>query len=164
MKYTVRNRYVNPPDSKAFVVEFGDPETDDMTQQQFKEDSDINHIVAKYMRGDDISRYQRHVEYVGEDFPTSMELTEAENIIARARGYFDNLPAEDRDKFDNNPQGWLDYINDPRFESEHIQKGYRIPKPQQPDQSQREIHAEPFADKAQKEAKPRKKQTESSED
>lgn len=107
---------------KRVITAFQD---DGMTQQHFKDECDINNLIAKYIRGDDMSRYQRTAQYLGEDFPTSMSLTDAENIIRKADNAFYALPAQDRDFFENDPNNFITYMEKPEFIEDSIKRGYR---------------------------------------
>lgn len=112
------------------VVPWAHPdwEDDGRTQTQFKDEVDINNIVARYLRGDDISRYQRAAHYHGEDFPTSMDLTEAMNITIKAQQAFADLPADDRDFFGNDPINFIKYMESPEHVEDSIKRGYRVKK------------------------------------
>ena len=122
------SKRTNGNESRRVIAQFED---DGMTQQHFKDDCDINKIVAKYMRGEDISRYQRTVLELGEDMPTSMELVEAENAYRKVSEAFQSLPAQDRDRFENDPSKFLKYMEDPKNVTESYDLGYRI-KPEAP--------------------------------
>lgn len=106
---------------KRVITDFED---DGMTQQHFKDDCDINNIIAKYSRGDDISRYQRHVLEVDEDFPTGMTLLEAQQTVRNAEETFMSLPAVDRDYFKNDASRFFDYMHDPKNFKEAAERGY----------------------------------------
>lgn len=101
-------------------------EEDGMTQQHFKDDCDINKIVGKYLRGEDMSSYMRHAQYIDDASITSLTLVEAENIVAKSREAFAALPAQDRDFFANDPVNFVRYMEDPEHLEDSYTRGYRI--------------------------------------
>ena len=80
------------------------------TKQQFKDECDINNIMAKYMKTGTIefrNKYEpRYGDVTGEDFQIAM------NIVADARAMFLDLPSHVRERFDNDPAQFLDFVGD----------------------------------------------------
>lgn len=99
-----------------------------VTQQQFINDCDINQIVNKFLRGDDISHYQRAVIYGDQEnvVPENFDYALASDIINQANWQFAQLPAQDRDYFQNDPQNFIDYMENPNQFDDSIRRGYRI--------------------------------------
>ena len=80
-------------------------------QQQFKEDCDINTIMARFQKTgaiDHVSRYQP--EY---GFATPQQFHEAMNIVAYGQSMFNDLPSSVRDEFSNDPEAFLEFVQDP---------------------------------------------------
>lgn len=76
----------------------------------------INTIVARYMAGHPIplrSDIPLSEDFVGvTDYHTSL------NLIKRAEGAFNAFPAHVREKFQNDPGQFLDFVSDPENEDE----------------------------------------------
>lgn len=80
-----------------------------MTQQSFKEQCDVNNIMAKYQKTgviDHINVYEGH--YGDVDGTT---FTEAMQTVANAQTMFMDLPSRAREAFDHDPAKFLDYVN-----------------------------------------------------
>lgn len=114
----VRNRV-----SRSFIVVKDDDSSNEdyvfsRTKQQFKDECDINRIVQMYP---DINseEYERKVSGVlamnpdlyGE-YDSSMDYTQAVEIVDRAREQFESLPSVLRERFAHDPFQFLDYVND----------------------------------------------------
>lgn len=97
----------NKPPSE--VLDFSDQEV--ITTQEFKEESDINTIMARHANlgiaptfTGDVGRY--------EDFATAPSFHEAMEIIAKSQQQFEALPAKVRERFDNDPGKFLEWAHD----------------------------------------------------
>lgn len=101
---------------------------EDMAQQQFKDESDINVMVRRFMRGDEIP----HVDVRHGDFTRVTDFHSAMNEVVKARESFERLPARIRSRFDNDPGKLLDFVSDERNEAEGIRLGI-LPKPEADD-------------------------------
>lgn len=82
----------------------------DMTKQSFKDECDINLIMKKFQRTGIITHYAKHGPQYG-DIP-AIEYQEALNTIIAAENAFAELPAAIRKKFNNNPEEFLEFIQD----------------------------------------------------
>lgn len=84
-----------------------DPE-EDRAQQQFKDESDVNVIVGRVLRGEPVPVVEaRHGDFVGvPDYHTAMTL------LVEAQHSFDALPAKLRRRFGNDPGALLDFLGD----------------------------------------------------
>lgn len=68
--------------------------------QSFKDSVDINVLIKKFENGDDSALYQVNSQYIDTtDIPTNF--AEILNTVNNARSAFENLPSEERSKFDN---------------------------------------------------------------
>ena len=80
-----------------------------MTEQHHQESSDINNIMKKYTETgivDHVSKYEPvYGDHSGADFHEAM------SIVANAQSMFLDLPAQAREKFDNDPAKFLDYVD-----------------------------------------------------
>ena len=84
---------------------------DGRTKQSFKDETDVNKIIAKHARMGTLS----HLEQWGGNYGdwTGFDFQEAQNQIARANSMFEELPSSVRAQFSNDPVKFLEYVNDP---------------------------------------------------
>lgn len=73
-----------------------------LTQQQFKDECDMNRIVRNAARGIAPRYYAQGQPHYG-DFTNVVDLTEAYNVVARAEEAFMTLPAKLRAELGNDP-------------------------------------------------------------
>jgi len=108
-----------------------DTGTDSKTQQQFKDEVDINTIVERFgVTGEmpppiNFPQTQEFEETF--DFQTSM------NVIRQAQESFMTLPAKARARFDNNPQKFMEFMNEEDNAAEAVKLGLAI-KREQPEE------------------------------
>lgn len=97
----------NPAES--FGIVFSKPS---LTQQHFKDECDINHIVATYQETGIMPQGNR--EPLFGDFagiPTSFQ--ESQNLFKEAQDKFYSLPSDLRKMLDNSPQKLLEFMSNP---------------------------------------------------
>lgn len=99
-----------------------------LTQQCFAEASDINVIMKRWLSGgpppvSDASKA------VFKDVSHGMDYQSMMNTVVDVQQRFDELPAELRAKFKNNPSMLLDFVHDPANEEEAIQLGLIFDEP-----------------------------------
>lgn len=97
-----------------------------LTQQQFKEESDINTIVDRFMKTgylpDPVSMPQ-YVDYEGVfDFQSAM------NVVRQADENFMRMDAKVRARFHNSPQEFLEFFADPANSDEAVRLGLAVPQ------------------------------------
>lgn len=100
------------------------PETS-LTQQQFKDECDMNRIVENAKRGIPPKFTNRGQPHYG-DFSEVPNLTDAYNQIARAEEAFMSLPAQLRLELQNDPRN-IDKITVEQIE--RFKLGKRLPEP-----------------------------------
>lgn len=100
---------------------FTDPS---LTQQQFKEDADLNVIVKRF------GVTKAHIPPAGAadpryygDFGEAVDLREALDRTRAAQEHFDSLPAELRNRFNNDPVRLFGFVVDPKNTEEAIKLG-----------------------------------------
>lgn len=104
--------------------------SEDRTQQQHKEECDINTLVRRFglgivtVPGLSIPKYG--------DFSHISNYHEALNQIAAAREAFEALPADMRDRFTNDPGRFVDFASDPANVPELVKLGFIEPMPPEP--------------------------------
>lgn len=96
-------RYGVPP----IIEDFGDS----MAKQSFKDDTDINKLLA---RGQ-VQAATSHLEAYGMQYGDFTGYDFQENLIKLTQGreLFDKLPSEVRSEFDQSPAAFFDFVNDP---------------------------------------------------
>ena len=90
---------------KLRVELFCDPE-EDRTQQSFRDDCDINLIMARYLKTGVLPQGSAAPQFVD---TTAVDFLDAQELVARARGTFSLLSAEERDSYGNSVELWLDH-------------------------------------------------------
>lgn len=97
------------------------PENSLYTKQEFREESDINTIMAQYMRTGELPQineaYPEYMDATGHDFTSHM------NFIAGANSMFAELPSAIRNRFDNDPAAFLDFASNESNRLELAQMG-----------------------------------------
>ena len=97
-----------------------------LTQQQFKEESDINTIVDRFMKSGVLptpTNMPQYVDYEGVfDFQTAM------NAVRAADENFMRMDAKVRARFNNSPQEFLEFFSNPENTDEAIRLGLAIPQ------------------------------------
>jgi len=98
-----------------------------LTQQQFKEESDINTIVDRFMKSGVMPTPVNMPQYMDSegifDFQTAM------NYVRQADENFMRMDAKVRARFNNSPQEFLKFFADPANTDEAIRLGLAIPQP-----------------------------------
>lgn len=112
-----------------------DPKVDVMlTQQNAKDECDINLIVEKAKRGADLSSQMRTPRFG--NLIGLPDFREALNLVVSAQESFMALDAVIRKRFDNDPALLLDFLNDEANRDEAIKLGLvaapAAPKPDDP--------------------------------
>lgn len=80
-----------------------------LTQQNFRDDADINVIVARVIKTGIAPDIPIPPQYG--DLTTADDYHTMLNKLAETKGLFYRLDAEERSKFNNDPGAWLGYVN-----------------------------------------------------
>lgn len=103
------------------------PEGSGRTRQSFKEECDINNIMARFSRTgvlDFVNRLEpRYGDVTGLDYQQAMD------VVATARSMFEDLPSALRARFENDPAQLLDFMADPANRDEAVKLGLS-PRPE----------------------------------
>ena len=85
--------------------------SDGRTKQAFKDETDVNQIIAKHARMNTLS----HLEQWGGQYGdlAGFDFHEAQNQIAHANSMFEQLPSSVRNEFSNSPERFFEFVNDP---------------------------------------------------
>lgn len=81
------------------------------TKQEFRDDADINRIMAKFQRTGAISHFAKYGATYG-DFP-ACDFQHAQNTLLRARQMYAELPSNIRALY-NSPETFLAFVQDPK--------------------------------------------------
>lgn len=83
-----------------------------MTKQSFKDECDINKIMEKFQKTGVLNHYASHAPTYGDASP--VEYLDALLVISTANEMFADLPASVRKRFNNNPEEFLEFAQDPK--------------------------------------------------
>lgn len=100
-----------------------------LTQQHQADETDINLIVKRYMQTGVLP--QSRLEPLYGDFET-FNFHDAQNRIRAAEEAFMAIPAEIRQRFNNDPATFVEFAANPENESELIRLKLRDPRPEDP--------------------------------
>jgi phage internal scaffolding protein len=99
-----------------------------MTDGQWKEEVDVNNILAKYKK-------TGHITHVRENPGKYMDLTGipdllgAQEVVKKAEETFMTISADVRKKFDNDPQKLIEFLGDANNKAEATELGLILPEP-----------------------------------
>lgn len=100
------------------------------TKQSFREECNINTIMAKYQRTgliEAVNRIQpQYADVAGFDFQYAMDQ------LLRSQRMFEELPSSVRKRFHNDPAAFVEFVGDPANEDEAIRLGLLRKPPEQP--------------------------------
>lgn len=103
-----------------------------MAKQSFKEECDINNILARYARSGIIDHLSQYGGSYGDFTNTPSSYQEAVEIVFRAQEMFASVPAKIRARFGNDPAEFLSFVEDPANIEELRQLGLAKPAPAAP--------------------------------
>lgn len=98
-----------------------------LTQQQFKEETDINTIVARFGIGYEMPEDLPYVQNA--DFDEIFDFQSAMNLIIEAERSFAALDADTRARFNNDPARFVSFCSDPQNQDEMIKMGLAVRRP-----------------------------------
>lgn len=78
--------------------------------QEFKDECDINVLMARHNKGQSITQNPRTPEYL--DVSEVQDFHASVNFLQETQNVFDQLPAEIRKEFGNDPQAMLEFVRD----------------------------------------------------
>ena len=116
---SVRNGYETEYSSDDHGI---DCSQDGRTKQSFKEECDVNNIVNRWLK----SGLMPSANVVPAQFLDVSEIPDYQtslNLVNQANAMFANLPANVRDRFDNNPAKLLSFVQDKSNLEEAINLG-----------------------------------------
>jgi phage internal scaffolding protein len=96
-----------------------------LTQQQFKEESDINTIVDRFMKTGYLPEPASMPQYV--DYEGVFDFQSAMNVVRQADENFMRMDAKVRARFHNSPQEFLEFFANPDNSDEAVRLGLAVP-------------------------------------
>jgi phage internal scaffolding protein len=127
--------------SNEFGLKCLDPS---LTQQQFKEESDINTIVDRFMKTGHLPEPASMPQYV--DYEGAFDFQSAMNVVRQADENFMRMDAKVRARFHNSPQEFLEFFANPDNADEAVRLGLAVPA--QPKEFPKSAPAAPAASAA----------------
>lgn len=92
------------------------------TKQSFKDECDVNNILAKYQKTGLLTHYSNANPRFG-DFSSVPDYRSSLDLVRKAQEYFMELPAALRGRFKNDPAVLLEFVADSRNKQEAIELG-----------------------------------------
>jgi phage internal scaffolding protein len=83
-----------------------------LTEQSHKDECDINNIIRKYDKTGLITHVNNATAEYG-DYTEINEYQESLNMVIKAQNAFDELPADIRKKFGNDPGAFFEFATNP---------------------------------------------------
>lgn len=110
-----------------------------LTQQQFKDDVDINVLLERFQVTGQLPSGVRLPTYG--DFSGVSDFSSAMSAVVQAQDSFMQLPASIRSRFGNSPQAFLEFCSDPSNKDEIIKLGLGASIPVKQDQAEPDVAA-----------------------
>lgn len=98
-----------------------------LAQQSFKDEVNVNTIMRKFVMSGELPNVIRPV--MPEEFEEVFDFQSAMNKIRRAQEEFMKLPSGVRARFQNNPQVFTQFLQNPENQAEATKMGLIIPRP-----------------------------------
>lgn len=96
-----------------------------LTKQSFAKEADINNIMSKYEKTGIVEHVMSSPGQFG-DFSEPLDYQEALNKINAAQSLFDALPAQVRQKFENDPALFLEFAQNPENYDKLVSMGLAV--------------------------------------
>ena len=96
-----------------------------LTQQQFKEEADINTIVDRFMKSGVLPTPAQMPQFM--DIEGNFDYQTAMNFVRQADENFMRMDAKVRARFNNSPQEFLEFFADPANTEEAVRLGLAVP-------------------------------------
>lgn len=103
-------------------------EGESMAQQQFKEECDINTIVERFGLTGDLPENLRLP--VSGDFTGVVDFKTAMDAVSQAQSAFNELPAQLRARFENDPQRLMRFLENDKNREEAVELGLVMRPPE----------------------------------
>lgn len=124
----VRMPYWSDPEYPGLSI---DPEGENeaLTQQQFKDECDINNIMKRYSATGVLTHLNGREPEFG-DFTSPVDFQAGLNTVIEAQAMFADLPSAMRERFANDPLKLLEFLADEKNRDEAVELGLvKAPEP-----------------------------------
>lgn len=101
-----------------------------VTRQGFKDECDINVIMARYQATGVIDFVNKHEGSFAD--VSAIDFQTAQETVARARSAFNDLPSSLRERFENDPAQFLEFVQDDKNRAEAMELGLLRPEAKLP--------------------------------
>lgn len=102
-----------------------------LTVQAFKDETDINKIIARVSKGADLTHVNSRVAQYG-DFSNVPDYQSALDLVSRAQGFFMSMSPEVRERFANDPGRMINFLKDEKNYKEALELGLVVKKEEPP--------------------------------
>ena len=125
-KFVVRSAFDYDSESVSLETGFVD-NTESMTQQSFKDECDINVILRRFAVTGELPENVRVPQY--QEFDGVFDFQTAMNLVRTSQEAFEAMPATVRERFNNDPARFMDFVNDADNYDEALKMGIVNPRP-----------------------------------
>lgn len=101
--------------------------TTSRTHQSFKDECNINSIMAKWQKTGLVSHLAKNPPTFG-NFDQAIDFQSAQNMVLEAQATFDALSSAVRERMHHDPQEFVDFMDNPENTEEAIKLGL-LPEP-----------------------------------
>lgn len=102
-----------------------------MTKQSFRDQVNINKIVARYRKTGMIDHVNGATPFYG-DVSQFTSYQDAVNTVLRANELFAGMSSDVRKRFENDPQKMIDFLQDEKNLDEAVKLGMVVKRPVEP--------------------------------
>lgn len=92
------------------------------TKQSFRDESEINKIVARYQKTGIVDHVAKYGGSYG-DLPGPEDFHAAMNLVTDASSMFEELPSSVRSRFANDPSAFLEFVGNEENHAEMVKMG-----------------------------------------
>lgn len=92
------------------------------TKQSFRDESEINKIVARYQKTGILDHVAKYGGSYG-DLPGPEDFHAAMNLVTDASSMFEELPSSVRSRFANDPSSFLEFVGNDENHAEMVEMG-----------------------------------------
>lgn len=99
-----------------------------LTKQSFKDECDINNIMKKYQKTGLVTHLASFSGQYG-DFTSAEDYHASFNKVLEAQDMFMTLPSSVRSRFENDPAKFLEFVHDPKNQTDLVKLGLAKERP-----------------------------------
>lgn len=112
---------------RRVVTMFEGAEAVSRTQQQFKDDTDVNKIMARFKKTGQVQHLVGRTGVYG-DFSQYGDFQSCLDKVNNAVASFQQLPSDVRNRFGNDPQQLVEFLANKDNYDESVKLGLRVPR------------------------------------